>query len=124
MSMTELAAAVAALKQYGFKDENGHPLENCQEFVWLVVKAENAVAEVGKSGPSNGWVKECKFAPVIDPLSHEDKEDIKAAILQSAIQSPHQDFSALANDLCSALDRVNRFDEPRTSGGTSTEEAD
>ena len=113
MSMTKLAANIQTLKQYGFKDENGHPLENCQEFAWLVVKAENAVEEVGKSGPSNGWMKECKFIPLIDPLSHEDKEDIKATILQSAIQSPHQDFSALAYELCTALEKVNRFDEPR-----------
>ena len=104
MSMTKLAANIQALKQYGFKDEIGHPLENCQEFVELEM-----ALKCDQGGDTS--------------LSHEDKEGVKAAVLQSAIQDPYQNFSALANDLCSALDRVNRFDEPRTSGGTSTEEA-
>ena len=104
MSMTKLAANIQALKQYGFKDENGHPLENCQEFVELEM-----VLKCDQGGDTS--------------LSLDDKEGVKAAVLQSAIQDPHQNLSALANGLCSALDRVNRFDEPRTSGGTSTEEA-
>ena len=97
MSMTKLAAAVAALKQYGFKDENGHPLENCQEFVELEM-----ALKCDQGGDTS--------------LSLDDKEVIKAAVLQSAIQDPHQNFSALANGLCSALEKVNRFDKPKASG--------
>ena len=97
MSMTKLAANIQALKQYGFKDENGHPLENCQEFVELEMALK---CDQGGDGS----------------LSPKDKEVIKVAILQSAIQDPHQNFSALANDLCSALEKVNRFDKPKASG--------
>ena len=103
MSMTKLAANIQALKQYGFKDENGHPLENCQEFVELEMASK---CDQGGEGS----------------LSIKDKEAIKVAVLQSAIQNPHQEFPALAYYLCSALEKVNRFDEPTTSGGTSTEE--
>ena len=48
MSMTKLAANIQALKQYGFKDENGHPLENCQEFVELemALKCDQASAKL------------------------------------------------------------------------------
>ena len=105
MSMTKLAAAVAALKQYGFKDENGHPLENCQEFVELEMALK---CDHGGDGS----------------LSPKDKEVIKVAILQSAIQDSHQELPALAYSLCSALEKVNRFDEPRTSGVTSTKEVE
>ena len=96
MSMTKLAANIQALKQYGFKDENGHPLENCQEFVELEIALK--CDQIGDTS-----------------LSLNDKEGVKAAVLQSAIQNPHQEFPALAYSLCSALEKVNRFDEPRAS---------
>ena len=97
MSMTKLAANIQALKQYGFKDEIGHPLENCREFVELEM-----ALKCDQGGDTS--------------LSLDDKEGVKAAVLQSAIQDPHQNFSALANDLCSALEKVNRFDKPKASG--------
>ena len=97
MSMTKLAANIQALKQYGFKDENGHPLENCQEFVELEMTL--------KCDQGNDT-----------SLSLDDKEGVKAAVLQSAIQNPHQEFSALAYSLCSALEKVNRFDKSKASG--------
>lgn len=95
MSMTKLVATVEALKQYSFKDKNGYPLENCQEFLELEMLLKH-----------NQDSSSC--------LSAKDKETIKVAVLQSAIQNPHQDFSNLAYNLCSALEKVNRFNEPRT----------
>ncbi|AUZ05321.1 hypothetical protein ADP71_17960 [Vitreoscilla sp. C1] len=96
----DLTKRLQALKQYGFKDENGHPLENCQEFVELEMILKRAKSDDA-------------------PLSPKDKEAVKSALLAISQNNPHMDLESLARTLCSSLKHVNSFNQPAVSGGAT-----
>ena len=53
-------------------------------------------------------------------LCFEDKEAIKKAVLTAVVNNPLCDPESLAYRLCQAVECINRYDEPRCSGGISS----